>query len=276
MRVNWSRVDLRKIVQEADSFSDVLRELGLKTFCGNFKTLKRHLNLQKISTDHFRRINKRSGKVFKTDLNKILVKNSNYVNTTRLKHRLLKSGFLKNVCEICGIKDEWQGQPLKMILDHINGDHQDHRIENLRMVCPNCNSQLSTNCGKNIKIKKKIYYCSCGKILNSRKRKTGLCIECYKKEKNRGIRKGPKYNCPKCKNKVWKKKNLCKNCAGLLRRRVKRPSKEKLELMIDKYPMTIIAKKLKVSGKAVKKWCDQYGIIRENRRGYWARKRAKF
>lgn len=45
---------------------------------------------------------------------------------------------------MCGIGNEWNGKPLTLQLDHINGDHSDNRLENLRILCPNCHSQTST------------------------------------------------------------------------------------------------------------------------------------
>lgn len=54
-------------------------------------------------------------------------------------------------CSICGQDPIWNGKPLIMILDHINGIHTDDRLENLRWVCPNCNYQLETTGSKNAK-----------------------------------------------------------------------------------------------------------------------------
>jgi hypothetical protein len=52
-------------------------------------------------------------------------------------------------CAICGIASEWNGLPLVLVLDHINGDSNDNRRANLRLVCPNCDSQLPTYKARN-------------------------------------------------------------------------------------------------------------------------------
>lgn len=65
-----------------------------------------------------------------------------------IKRRLLDAGILKNACDECGIS-EWRGKPLSVQIDHKNGKPNDHRIENLRMLCPNCHSQTETFGGRN-------------------------------------------------------------------------------------------------------------------------------
>ena len=67
-----------------------------------------------------------------------------------LKERLVKEKYLEYKCAECGIT-EWNGKPLSLHLDHINGINNDHRIENLRFLCPNCHSQTNTYAGKNKK-----------------------------------------------------------------------------------------------------------------------------
>jgi HNH endonuclease len=64
------------------------------------------------------------------------------------KAKLLREGLLRDRCEHCGIS-EWRGGPLVIQIDHINGVRDDWRIENLRMLCPNCHSQTATFSGRN-------------------------------------------------------------------------------------------------------------------------------
>lgn len=73
----------------------------------------------------------------------ICVENARPYSSTKLKHRLLKAGVLKNECAVCGLTS-WLGSPITLHLDHINGSHSDNRIENLRIVCPNCHQQTKT------------------------------------------------------------------------------------------------------------------------------------
>lgn len=66
-----------------------------------------------------------------------------------LKMIAFKLGMLEESCDECGIGPEWNGSHIVLHLDHINGVNTDHRIENLRILCPNCHSQTETYCGKN-------------------------------------------------------------------------------------------------------------------------------
>ncbi len=70
-------------------------------------------------------------------------------NRTHVKGRLLRAGLLENRCDECGLR-EWRGKPLIVHIDHVNGIKNDNRLENLRMLCPNCHSQTETYGGKNM------------------------------------------------------------------------------------------------------------------------------
>ena len=68
--------------------------------------------------------------------------------TGKLKKRLIKEGLKYNICEECGIEN-WNGKEIVMHLDHKDGNRYNHKLDNLRMLCPNCHSQTDTYCGKN-------------------------------------------------------------------------------------------------------------------------------
>lgn len=138
---------LTPIVKKAHSLREVLRLLGYSPSSGSmFKLIKRKIKEYNVDTSHF----DAKHNIQKIPLDKILVKNSLF-NRGHLKKRLLKLNLLKNECSICELRGVWQNKPIIMILDHINGDSCDHRLENLRMVCPNCASQLPTFSGRNMK-----------------------------------------------------------------------------------------------------------------------------
>lgn len=138
-----------KIVNNSHSYSDCLRSLGLGTKGGSSTdTLKRRIKELNLSTAHFSRIT--SGAYQRYSIDEILVENSTYANISSLKKRLINEKILEYKCAICGNTGEWLGKSLNLQLDHINGNNTDHRIENLRFLCPNCHSQTETYAGKNI------------------------------------------------------------------------------------------------------------------------------
>ncbi len=89
-------------------------------------------------------------------------------------------------CAICQMPMVWNRKPIVFILDHRNGDPTNHRRENLRMICPNCDSQLPTykskNRGRGLK-----YYRDAGNLRYARhnKRKVGRADECVSLEKRK-------------------------------------------------------------------------------------------
>ncbi len=242
----WSMLDNEefvKLVQNSSTYKEILQRFGLKNKGNNHKTLKSRIKELNIVTDHLKpnyfEINKITEKK-KIPLSEILICNSKY-NRSHLKKRLIKEGLLKEKCSICNLDKIWNNKPIVMILDHINGNSEDNRLENLRMICPNCNSQTSTFAGKNY---------------NHHKEKT-FCSICGKEKKT-------KYS------------DVCLDCLGLSKRKVERPDKESLQKMISELSWCAIGRKYGVSNNAVKKWAKQYGLLTENqiKSGYGSEKKT--
>jgi hypothetical protein len=147
----WTDSDLVEAVKSSTNKGEVLKKLGLKSKnSGNYQTIDRHIRLLNLDTSHFMSAILAIPPVRTYSFEEVLIENSTYSSTKNLKRKLLKGGLLKNQCygEGCGISD-WLGKKLQLQLDHINGNRSDNRIENLRLLCPNCHSQTSTFAGKN-------------------------------------------------------------------------------------------------------------------------------
>ena len=149
----WDDNDLRRAVDESRSVAGVIRALGLQIGGSVYIMVNERIRDLGLDTSHFSRqgwskglkITTRPGK----PLAEILVAGSTYRTTSGLRRRLVKEGLKPEHCEICGISS-WCDRPLTLQLDHINGDRTDNRLENLRVLCPNCHSQTDTWCGRNI------------------------------------------------------------------------------------------------------------------------------
>lgn len=148
----WSDEQLVSAVATSQTLSQVVKKLGLKSVSSGYGTVRRHIKRLGLDTAGFvgRKVsgNRTKGRFNQVDLAFVLVEDSPYISTHWLKLRLVKAGLLDWKCCICGIA-EWLGSKLSLQLDHKNGRREDNRIENLRLLCPNCHSQTDTYAGKN-------------------------------------------------------------------------------------------------------------------------------
>ncbi|MBI4087771.1 HNH endonuclease [Candidatus Kaiserbacteria bacterium] len=150
----WSEKQLMAAVRDSSSFRQVLAKIGLVEAGGNYDQVKRYVRELSLDVSHFK------GKAWNKGLRgqlrpiiptaKILVVSSNF-QSYKLKKRLFSEGLKRASCEECGWAQRAEDGRLPLELDHINGDRHDNRIENLRILCPNCHSLKPTHRGRNMR-----------------------------------------------------------------------------------------------------------------------------
>lgn len=209
------------------------------------------------------------------------------VSTSYLRKIIIKNNLKPYNCEKCKLTD-WNGSPINLQLDHINGNRRDNRLESLRWLCPNCHSQTPTFCSKNIKVKRFsdeqiLEECKKQKNIRGVVLAIGCNVRLYGRIKRIAAENGIAFEQPygtgrisrqrkvpigfdvKNKSKEWKAKIAFSN------RRTTWPTKEELTTLVDSVPIETIGKQYGVSGNAVKKWCNFYEI-KTKPTGYWQKK----
>ena len=218
----YSKEELEQIVKNSVSYRETLQKLGYTYFGGtNLDMLKKVLEKNNIDYSHF--TGQRKNTVKRTEEN-TFCENSTVAQST-LRKKYYEGNYSEYICAICGI-DSWNGKKLTLRLDHINGINNDDRLENLRWVCPNCDSQLDTFC---------------------------------KGYKNKMVKK---YYCIDCNKEITAKATRCVACQQKNRQTTVRPSREELKDLIRNTSFTQIGKMYNVSDNSIRKWCDGYNLPR--------------
>jgi hypothetical protein len=234
----YSENQAREAVAASYSYAEALRRLELCATGGNWRTLRAWVSRWGLDTSHFdpNIARRRSLRRPTRPLDEILVEHSTY-SRNHLKDRLYLAGLKSPVCELCGQGELWRGVRMAMILDHINGVRDDNRIENLRIVCPNCAATFDTHCGRK----------------NRNDVAERECLRC-------GAMFRPKYP----------RHRYCSRACGMRApapnrgvpnpalRRVERPPYAQLLREIAETSYLAVGRRYGVSDNAVRKWVRQY------------------
>lgn len=229
-----TREELETIIKDATSLNDALVKIGYRAtgnHSGPRKQLQARIDEEKHATDHFTLPRGRSWKTI--PLAEILVEKSTYGNGQDIRKKLIAAELIKDECAMCQIGTDWHGHKLCLQLDHINGTHNDNRLENLRLLCPNCHSCTDTFCGKNKpKRVKKVKFTKIAFI--------NTCTDCdreisYKGHEISAVR--------------------CKSCTAKLRAHRKvRPSKEQMTEDLETMSYCAVGRKYGVSDNTIRNW----------------------
>jgi hypothetical protein len=240
-RVRFTEKELRRAIAASKSWTESLRRLGYCPTGGNPATVKKYAARWGISTEHFDPYAGVMDRIRKPrkPLEEVLVENSTY-SRGALKHRLFAEGIKEARCELCGQEEIWRGKPMGLILDHVNGVRNDNRLENLRIVCPNCAATLDTHCGRANAGAPPLRNClRCGALFRAGHRKQKFCSRPCGIRRTRGVG----------------------TTEGILRpetRKVERPPYEQLLEEVEATSYLAVGRKYGVSDNAVRKWVAWY------------------
>ena len=220
------------------SWSEALRRLGMCQTGGAHATLRKYAGLWGIATDHFDPYANVRGKgaARRRPLNEILVEHSTF-SRNHLKERLYEEGLKRPLCELCGQDEHWKGGVMSLILDHVNGVSDDHRLANLRIVCPNCAATLDTHCARKRRLIRVEQDCvRCGRPFRPRYRRQRYCSrEC-------GMR--------------WDRSGVARPAS----RKVDRPPYSQLLREVHAIGFSATGRRYGVTDNAIRKWLRQYEL----------------
>jgi predicted RNA-binding Zn-ribbon protein involved in translation (DUF1610 family) len=142
--------EFKKMIQESRNYTELIAKCGMKSRGANRKTIIRRMKLLGVDYTHLK---SNRGKTFEyrrytlDDVKEKMFVCPSGVKTGTLKKLILRHKLIPYKCE-CGIESLWRDNPISLQLEHINGNHEDNRLNNLKFLCPNCHSQTTTFAGK--------------------------------------------------------------------------------------------------------------------------------
>lgn len=198
-KLKISKEELEKIVKYSRNIVHLTENVREKFGKGSYKGIYFLLKKHNIDTSSFEtakdRIQRNKHKLNKSKTleelkEEYLIENSTIARSS-IKSYIIKYNLIEYRCCNCKSNDQWMGKTMPLILDHINGINNDNRLENLRFLCPNCNSIQDTFCGKNINGQNKIKNKNNSnktterKIIFKQPRKEIYCIQCHSLTKHK-------------------------------------------------------------------------------------------
>lgn len=235
---NYTDTELQQIADECCTLNEFLLKIGYSNHGAARDNIKNYCKEHKISIEHFTNHQPLNKKIPRDESN-IFIKDST-VGQHILRKVYKENNYSEYKCAICGMEPFWNGQEITLTLDHINGDNKDNRLENLRWVCPNCDRQLPTFCGRN----KRIFH------------------KYYPEEVNSEQDNRHKNFCQSCGIEISKGSTYCLKCHGELQRKVTRPSPEELKqiLLDNNGNFTEVGRIFGVNDNSIRKWCKAYDM----------------
>ena len=143
---------LQELCANSYSYAEVLAKAGRKPGGGNQSHLKTVITKFQIDVSHFTgqgwNKGKHPHKGKKYTKEEAFTENSS-IGRQVIRRYILEDNLIPYKCAWCGNTGTWLGQTMALELDHINGINNDHRLENLRWLCPNCHAITDTYAGRN-------------------------------------------------------------------------------------------------------------------------------
>ncbi len=237
-RPRYDEQQAREAVAASVAWSGALRRLGIRPAGGHFQTPRRHADeVRRIPTDHFdESADRRAGpRPTRLPLEQVLLE-GRPTNRKHLEERLYRAGLKERRCELCGQDERWQGGRMTLILDHVDGDADEDRLDSLRIVCPNGNATLDTHCGRDVR-----------RPSPSER----ACLRCHDRFLPRTP--GQRYCSPECGRRHQRP-------AGprLGARRVERPPHDELLALVRDLGWSAVGRRYGVSDDAVRGWVRAY------------------
>ncbi len=150
----WEKKNVLQAAKNAVSIRSLILNLGLVPAGGNYSQCYFYIDKYNIDTSHFVGQAWHKGISIPREpiytLDELLVAGRPTARRN-LKRRLFAAGIKKAACEECGWAKQSDDGRIPIELDHINGDNTDNRLENLRILCPNCHSLKPTHRGSNMR-----------------------------------------------------------------------------------------------------------------------------